>query len=256
MAKSDSKEVADVPRKLAVPHVPAAHYKKNLIQQVVCEFRFPTLFELEAAQPPLAFAKALRKEYPTHARQQHLQVSGDAVDRVHGHVFRSKNARWTVTLKSSSVTIETSQYDSFNEFHERTKSLLGVAAGVIDTEFFTRIGLRYINVIPFIADEIGDWVNPALVAGLAAGIYGDVTEHSGRIAGFVGDGKFLLQHGLGDNPATNSRAYVLDFDFSQEDVEVAQAPQVVRELHDREFEFFKWCLGPKAIEHLGESDLK
>src|SRR4051812_43860914 len=98
---------------LRVPRVEPAHYARNLIQQVVCEFRFPTLFELEGAQPPLAFAKALRKDYPAHSRSQQLQLSGIGVDRAQGHVFRSKNARWTVTLKAATLSIETTQYDSF-----------------------------------------------------------------------------------------------------------------------------------------------
>lgn len=241
-------------RPLSVPVEKEAHFKRNFIRQAVCEFRFPTLFEIEAVKPPLEFAKALRKEFPNYASSAAVNINADGVDRARGHIFRSRDNAWVVNLRASSISLETSSYDSFASFKTRIESLLAAAKQVVDTDFFTRIGVRYINTVPFKIDEIDKWVNPSLVGPLAAGTFGDAQEHSQRVCGTTKCGGFLFSHGIGAISALESE-YVLDFDFYREDIAVAESMVVVNQLHKEEFNMFMWSLGPRGREHLGTSDL-
>jgi uncharacterized protein (TIGR04255 family) len=238
---------------LNVPAVAPAHYERNYIKQAVCELRFPTLYELEGPRPPASFARALRKEYPIDSQAQTYEVTPGALAKSNAHVFRSKRQRWSVSLKASAISLETTHYDTFAEFKERLSLVLQAAKEVIDSDFFTRIGLRYINLIEFPGSDLASWINPALVGPLANGVYGTVSEHSARVVGSTERGGFTMQHGLAPDRESKSPAYSLDFDFFAEDVPFADALIVVQSLHDDEFKLFRWGLGPAALQYLGTS---
>ena len=242
--------------------VPRARYERNFLRQVVCELRFPTLFELNSPTPDQTFALALRKSYPHHSHQiTETEVNGGSFERIHTHVFKSKNLDWTVTLRPSAVTIETSAYTCFTDLVERLKFLIDAAAKVIDSDFFTRLGLRYINTVPINlvgADtkEFEGWINDALAGVLLYEDLGLLNDYSGRVAGRADFGGFLFQHGVGYHPVSHKPEYYLDLDFSRDNVEMNDVLTTLDTLHRNQFAMFMWALGPRAKEYLGPSVLK
>ena len=240
---------------LNVPGAPPANYSRNFIKQAVCELRFPTLYELEGARPPVSFAQALRKEYPIQDLMETVSIGGGgAPSRANVHAFRSKRQRWTVTLGASSVKLETAHYGAFDEFKERLALVVKAATPIIDSDFFTRVGLRYINVLPYTRTEVDKWINPSLVGALAAGIYGEVNEHNGRVIGSTPFGGYLLQHGIVIDGKSIPTEYSLDFDLFSEYVQLNEALDTVQKLHDAEFSLFQWAIGPAAKSFLGPSN--
>jgi uncharacterized protein (TIGR04255 family) len=244
---------ASHPPPLALPVAAPAHYARNFIRQAVCELRFPTLFAIDQPRPPLQFATALRKEYPNHDVGNDLNVGVGGVAQGHVHHFRSKRGRWTVSLRPFSIAIETSSYNAFPEMLERIEFVAGAASKMIDSDFYTRVGLRYINAVPLDMDEIAEWINPQIAGALADKRLGHLSESSGRIAGPTQNGGYLLQHGMAAPTDSGKRDYVLDFDFFEEDVDQAQVSAVARQLHELEFAMFTWAIGPKAKAYLGPS---
>ena len=246
------------PEFLNVPAVASAHYKENFIRQVVCELRFPTLFDLDSSKPPIALAQALRKEYPNYQTVNNVNLSTGGLPKTNNsHIFRSKQNKWATSISPSSLTLETTAYSSFEEFHSRINDIVKAASKVIDTDFFTRVGLRYINSIPYPDDDdIREWINPDLVQILASGIYGELQEHSQRVAGLASfGGGYLFQHGLGEI-INNETSYTLDFDFFKEDVPVTESMSLLKVMHDQEFSMFTWALGKKAKAQLSDSKVK
>ena len=250
MSSSDQPQRAH----LAVPSLEHQHFGANFIKTAVCELRFPTLHEIDSDKPPLRFAHALRKDYPAHAVAAAVNVSPAAVARNRSHVFTSRNAFWTVNLSTQALSLETNRYDSFKDFEGRIGQLKEASTSFIDSDFFTRIGIRYINVLPYKRAEIAQWVNPVLVSTLGDGLYGDCSEFAQSIRGSTEVGGFLFQHGIGQSTGTNMAqappTYGLDFDFYAENVEVKDAMRVVVALHTREYEMFMWSLGERAKAHL------
>jgi len=241
------------PLHLNLPEIPPAHFDRNFITQVICEMRFPILFDLDKDKPPASFVSQLRKSYPVYELHQEVKV-GLAGGNSHSavHIFRGRNG-WSITLRPSSLVLETLRYESFEKFSEQLDSLIRIAAPVIDSDFFTRVGLRYTNAIPFQAGEIDGWINPHLVKPLASGLFGQPQEFSGRIGGTTADGGFLFSHGIGESSPSKGLAYILDFDLFKEDVLVDEAMRLVRKLHEYEFSMFSWAIGEKARAHLGPS---
>lgn len=243
----------DRPKGLSVPAASPARYARNLIRSAVCELRFPTLFELEEQVPPADFARALRKEYPTHEYLTNLNINPTGVAQARAHAFRSKKNAWTVTLRASAMALETAAYTSFAEMTGRLEVLVEAARATIDSEFFTRVGLRYINALPCKVDEVSEWLNPSLGSALGSGIFGVPTECWQRVSGPTSLGAYTLLHGIGGTNADGNPSYVLDLDFFKEDVRLDDALSTVQQLHAEEFSLFSWAMGPRGKAFLGES---
>jgi uncharacterized protein (TIGR04255 family) len=243
-----SEPVEREPSPLNVPRAERAQFKRNFIKQAVCELRFPTLFELEQ-QPPQKFGRAIRREFPTYQLQRNLNLNPGTIDSANVHTFVSRNRTWAVALRSSSLTLETTTYSSFATFLSKFELMLDAAKGFVDSDFFTRVGVRYINAVP--CSEGLAWLNPALVGPLASGAFGDPSEYASTIRGTVQEGGgFLFRHGFAP-PDANS--YVLDFDFFREDVDIAAAQATFEALHASMFDLFWWSLGDAARSYLRDT---
>lgn len=147
---------------LNVPRVDPVAHPRNAIQVAVCELRFPTLPELEE-RPPVVLQKRLRKTYPHSEPGTTVSIGPLAIQQEKRFLFKSKRRDWTVAFRASALSIETTAYTDFLDFRARLTSLLDATTSLIDSDFFTRIGLRYINTIP-ISGALNGWINPMLVA--------------------------------------------------------------------------------------------
>lgn len=239
-----------------MPQVQPVRYRRNIIHKAVCELKFPTLYGLEREKPPVALANALRKLYPQHSILDGVNVGPTGVAQNFAYLFADKKNRTQVVFRASSLALETTNYQTFEEFIDRLLTVVELAKAVIDADFFTRVGLRYINKLPFEQATIADWVNPQLVSALAGGLFGVPDEFNGRIAGRTENGGFSFSHGIGQNADTNKLDYLLDFDFWQEDVALADTKVVVTGLHDEEHRMFHWSLGTAAFDYMGPATPK
>lgn len=232
-------------------------YKRNFLRQAVCELRFPTLMELGEHKPPTSLVTALRKEYPNLelANEVTLGIGVGSAGTNNVHVFRSAKLTWTVSLRQSALSIETIAYTDYAHMKERVLRVVDVASKIIDSDFFTRVGLRYINVIESDADTVTEgWVNPALVEPILSGHFAGITEYAGKLQLLASDGGCMLQHGL-QVRQQHSRGdftpeYVLDIDAFRNEVKLSDTGEALDAMHAQAFDVFDWAIGPKAREYL------
>lgn len=234
-------------------------YKRNFLKQAVCELRFPTLMELGDPKPPVALVAALRKEYPhlELANEVTIEIGGGSPGSNNTHIFRSGKLTWTVSLKQSALSIETTAYTGFPTLKERVLRVVGAASKIIDSDFFTRVGLRYINVIDSGEDPTDGWVNADLVQPLLSRQFSGVHEYAGRMQLVADDGGCLLQHGVRlKQPQRDGKAgvpeYVLDIDSFRNEVAVTDIELALDTMHAQVFDVFDWAIGSKAREYLSE----
>jgi uncharacterized protein (TIGR04255 family) len=241
---------------LNVPHVESVRYTRNFIKTVVCELRFPTLLDLEMA-PPAKLQAALRKEFPIYDKQKSVDVSvGNSVSSENAYYFRTVKGDWTVGLRSSSLSVETHAYTEFSDFYDRLDRVLNAAEKIIDTDFFTRVGLRYINVVPVVmSDGLNEWINPGLIGALSDNVFGDIEQYASELQGSTDSGKYSLRQAL-KYRSEGKAEYVLDYDFFQENVKLVDTLGLVSEFNKINFSLFHYCLGTKAIEFLGPPKTK
>lgn len=244
--------------KLDVPTAPHLEFVRNFAETVVCELKFPTLLEVPRTAVE-RFRRATRHELPHYETTSPVTVAiggpfaGQSKSETY-HRFDTKRKDISVTLKPDAVSIETRRYQSYVEFRGLLEVVLREALPIIDSDFFTRLGLRYVNEVPFPdADlrRLPAWVNPILLGALPEGTFGSVSHVFQEIRGPLEAGDYVFRHGI---PATraggNPPQYVLDYDLFAETVEAADVLPRVDQFHAQVNGFFVWSLGPQALEYL------
>lgn len=241
---------------LNVPDVESVRYERNLIEIAVCELRFPTILELEN-NPPVKLQAKLRKDYPHYELQEQIKIgTSEGIPSQHRYLFRSKKKSWTVSIHAGAISLETTSYTDFREFHERLMKLLEESKSIIDSDFFTRVGLRYINTVPIQDSDLNGWINPALVSILTEGPYGQIQKFDNEVRGYTDVGNYTFRQGIKNMKDDKISEYALDFDYYMEDVEYGDVNSLVINFNKINFSFFYWCLGPKSKEYLGEGTSK
>ncbi|MBK5412063.1 TIGR04255 family protein [Pseudomonas sp. TH34] len=236
-------------------------FKHNFLKQAVCELRFPTLIELGEQRPPSSFVKALRKDYPILEMNNEftLGVGSNSAGSSNVHVFRSAKSNWSISLKENSIAIETTTYSGFSNLRERILQVIDAAEKIIDSDFFTRIGLRYINILKTSDEDITAWVNPLLTASITSRHFIGINDFGGRMQLLADDGGCLLQHGIQlnhGNPEQPVRpSYLIDTDTYRTEVLVSDALDAVDVMHRQAFDIFDWSITEKAREFLS-TDLR
>ena len=252
VAMSEEKRVLNLPR------VTRVKYQKNFIKTAVCELRFPTFLELEE-KPPRSFQAKIRKDYPFYEPQVAEQIGGpNGISREMRYLFRSKDKHWTVTVKSFALAIETSKYIDFEDFFKRFSLVLESAKDMIDSDFFTRVGLRYINWIPIEDGNLEGWIKSELILPIIGDVLGSADSFTSLIEGKMERGQYAFRQSLQNIDDSNNKAqsYVLDTDYSCENVEYKDVKELVNCFNKTNFAFFSWCLGDKAKRLLGEGKTK
>lgn len=235
---------------LKLPEVSRAQFRKNFIKTAVCELRFPAILEYET-KPPLTLQRELRKEYPEYEKQQAFNVA-DPSEREVKHVLKSRKGDWLVTIRTYSIAIQTNRYTHFSEFLGRLQILIDKSLPLLDTDFFTRVGLRYINEIRLDDGGPQGWINDDLIAPIVHGIYGTVDRYVQEVRGSAESGKFTFRHGIAGLDMDKQAIYMIDFDFFNENVQAKHVVPMVTEFNKEAFRFFQWAVGTKAKEQLGE----
>jgi uncharacterized protein (TIGR04255 family) len=162
-------------RTLSLPQAERVRFERNTIRQVFCELRFPTLPDLEN-DLPRDFLKSIGKEYPVYEHGMGLKIgiTDKGMEQIPQgtHRLHSRKRDRTAWVRSSSFGVETRDYLDFETFHTQIITVMDGLTPHLDTDFFTRVGLRYLNVFPTDPNDITDWVNEALLGPFATDVLG------------------------------------------------------------------------------------
>ena len=146
---------------MVFPEARRVIYEKNVLEQVICQLRFPTILKIDT-EVPSAFQEVVRHEFPIY-RQTSDDVMGGLPDSMtqglpaeirelmawssRRHQFSSRDKSLTVSLTRDFIALESRQYTCWEDFIEILQSLVDALITVYQPAYVTRIGLRYRNVI-------------------------------------------------------------------------------------------------------------
>tara|TARA_R110002095_G_scaffold64184_3_gene54121 strand:- start:149 stop:907 length:759 start_codon:yes stop_codon:yes gene_type:complete len=248
-----------ITRTLSPPETKRVRYQRNFIKIAVCELKFPVVLDLEHS-PPAALQKALRKKFPLFESARDFQITDNPTPATRRHYsMKSKKGDWTITLKSDSLALETSSYTDFADFLGQLKFVVDKSGPTIDSDFFTRVGLRYVNSIPADPEDIDSWLNPRLTSTVSGGELGTIIHEYHEFRGFTDFGSFSFRHGPElDKIVDSSKTvpYMLDFDYYTENLDASELEQFLVQSNEINYNFFHWCLGNSALDWLGEGTPK
>lgn len=131
-------------------------YRKNPLQEVICQLRFPEILAI-GANVPVAFQEAIRDEYPQYSARKEApapKITGTpgnfSLENPPASVnyqFTSADGVWRVNLTSKFISIACTHYTGWEDFAARLDKPLAAFIKLYKPAYFERVGLRYVNFI-------------------------------------------------------------------------------------------------------------
>lgn len=126
-------------------------YGKNPLVEVIYQLRFPTILNINA-NDPVQFQEEIKAEYPFYRKivQENEIVVNDvksSVTKEINHEFVSVDKKSKVNLTSSFIAVSSLSYDQWENYREKVKKIRETFERIYQPSFYTRVGLRYKDVI-------------------------------------------------------------------------------------------------------------
>lgn len=255
------------------PETPRVLYTRNPLDQVLCQLRFPTILRI-ATELPTGFQERIRELYPLF-QQRTLSLTIPAASQRLGllmnppggdvaYEFGTEDGCWDVSLSRDFLALTAHKYERWEQFREHLRAPLSALLEGYAPSFFSRIGLRYQDVIVRSAlglEDVGwaDLLQPHAAAELGEPRVAACIENAQRrldIRLTDGPGHVRLQHGFVEHGETGEICYLIDSDFyTDEKTETQDAEATLNHFNRQSGRLFRWCISPRLHDAMGPQDL-
>jgi len=250
------------------PDYPRVVYSINPLEQVICQLRFPPILRIDA-ELPAKFQEAIRKEYPLFEEKSEgnlefpkeltaqlpvdmAKFMGITSKEKRAYNFTSLDEKWTISLTRDFIALSSTDYSRWEEFSTHFQSPFDAFLQEYTPAFFTRIGLRYKNVIRRSKLDLTEVPWSELLQPSIAGLLSSPDIESGHINGIVsrielhlGDtiGTVMIRHGFVVDEATNEVCYAIDNDFFAGRIEESEdVTNRLAQFNHYARRFFRWSI--------------
>ena len=137
-------------------------YKKNPLELVICQLRFPTILAI-SSEEPATFQDLIREEYPIYKRENgelivpkdipkeltmiFSQISFPRIPEATVHKFLNEDESKYISLKSDFLAYRDDKYKNWDDFKESLMAAKSHFEKIYKPAFYSRVGLRYQDVI-------------------------------------------------------------------------------------------------------------
>ena len=246
-------------------------YNNNPLEQVICQLRFPPILSI-SSEPPVKFQEEIRREYPWYAQQRAPDAPDipveirsamppeirDALPNFASarlpvtYTFETEDRARAIQLAQDSIAVSEQRYDQWDEFRTAIERAESVLRELYAPAFYTRIGLRYRDVLDkrrYGLESVpwSDLLNPNFLGVLGSEeIAQDVVQSLNQVMLTIPEvegGQVVLQHGLVVSEGDEPHAYVIDADFStQNRCDHDSAFKVASKFNKWAGHLFRWAI--------------
>ncbi len=251
-------------------------FHQNPLEEVICQLKFPTILEI-SAERPAKFQNKIRGDYPlyeadqpTFPKELEELVSGLPIPKSAEGVtykFIAPDGSKVVSLGSEFVAFIDTKYVRWEKFLREINRAQEALEEIYKPAFYTRIGLRYRDIIDReklgIANE--PWeslLKPSLLGLLGAqdnvGRHVDQikTEASIRIEEVPG-ARATIRHGIGRRINNNKEVYIIDIDLYTPERSISQdVSEILRRFNQLTGNFFRWAITSRLRDVLEPRELR
>lgn len=246
-------------------------YDTNQLVEVICEVRYPQILRIDS-EIPAGFQDRIRSEYPITEKgpcvkfelprelAKALPLELNFGDGPPVYSFSTPDKAWSVGLTSGSLSVSTRTYQRWEDFKRHLDGPLSAFVEEYKPAFFSRVGLRYRNVISPKALGLDESELPTLLKRHIAGVLAD-PEIAPGIRGATQQLVFELPddvglarvtHGLATRSEPPERCYAIDNDlFTEAQVEVTNAVERLDLFNAIAARIFRWCISDRLHAAMG-----
>lgn len=244
-------------------------YQKNPLERVICQLRFPTILKIET-DIPANFQELIRSDFPNYIETNELKFEmqlppkelllPDFISKTpkssysKNHEFSSEDGIWKLNLTRNFLALSTSKYERREKFQEKLKIAFDSLLKVYSPNYFTRIGLRYIDVInrtTLNLEGVGweELLQPYILGILGESSIGNRVKNFECVYEINLDESFkqlrMLTKFIDDEESTE-RYFLIDSDFFKNDkTDTNDTFQVLDYLSIQASRLIQWCITPK-----------
>ena len=247
-------------------------YDRNPLREVICQLQFPTILQV-SSESPYQFQNAIRDQYPLYEEASEFPPIPEEIAEILAtarlpkglqqpeHRFITENENRLILLTQEFIALSDKQYERWEEFREALRYTETAFRDIYKPAFYSRIGLRYRDVIA--KDELGledykwsDLLNQHIIGELGApnleGLVLDVRTVSLIAIPEVDGGVVRIQHGLANNPDDSRQIYLIDADFyTEKRSQLDDAYQTLDLFNRCAGRFFRWAITSQLRDALG-----
>ena len=254
---------------MAFPEMPRVLYELNPLDEVICQLRFPPVLRIETEVPSL-FQERIRAIFPFYEAKPSLKlppglpadvvsslVQGTPLGLGPTHEFSSVDKQWVVSLTREFLALTCRRYERWERFRDLLRGPLGALLEIYAPSFYTRVGLRYIDLIRRSVLGMGHVGWDELLKPWVAGPFGspevsrDVAHAASDflIALAETDSSLRVRHGIVLQPGSQEHCYLIDADFFDERrTETTNVFPRLDALNRQAGLFFRWCIRDRLHE--------
>lgn len=260
---------------MAFPESPRVIYRNNPLEQVICQLRFPPILRI-GSETPAAYQEAIRNQYPLFEEKaanplelpsELLKVVGSDFPLPIGpkaYEFISADQVWRVGITRDFIALTCRKYERWEDFKAHLERPLAAIIEHYSPAFYTRVGLRYRDVIRRSALNLKGVEWSALLRPHVAGEL-SAPEIAGEIERVMKDVTITLnkeshvriRHGLAHGKQNGELCYVIDSDFyTEERTEIKDGPAILDHFNRQSGRLFRWCITDRLHEAMGPRVIK
>jgi len=254
---------------LDLPAPDPRRLERSPLELVVCQIRFDNKAAAEEPAVALSFHAQLGGEdgrypnmEPIAGHEYSITMGPNAAPATEtktlaGWRLSSAEDGWVISLTAEYVAIETSAYQTWDDFRERLAELIAATAAQLAPAIEQRIGLRYVDRIGELElsepQQWAQYIAPELLGPILHPKIGPTVKVAQQaLALELGDGIACgLRHGV--NSEQGSVDYLLDFDLSRQGGRAFE-PEALLATADRLNEYglqlFQAAITPELYERL------
>ncbi len=236
-------------------------YSRNPLVEVICQLRFPKILRIET-EAPVNFQEAIRAEYPTLNSTRAIelplifnpQVNSPSVVGGQGltYEFLDKEEKWKLVLSSDFLALSTLSYKDWQDFRTRLSNAINLLVKCYSPSHFTRVGLRYQDLIIRSELELIDhpWRSLLQPPILGTFVADNLPEQDFLEALSVfacrldySDAILRVRYGLARKGESEELGYLIDADFyTEKNTEISDATRSLDQFNREAGNFFRWCI--------------
>lgn len=241
-------------------------FTKNPLEEVICQFRYPTILKIDS-ELPAEFQERIRGEYPHFTERSDLrlfipkeisdQLPQEAINSISSssnqktYEFTTEDKMWTISLTNHFLALTSRKYRRWEEYKTHLIKPFEALLSVYSPHYFSRIGLRYKDVIK--RSELGlediPW-NKLLkphIAGILVeqNVIKSIKSTAHRTEIQLDDPRCLvrLQHGFMEDKEIQEIYYLIDSDFfTEEKIMTEDALTQLDYFNERGSRLIQWCI--------------
>lgn len=260
---------------MAFPNAPRVVYECNPLDVVICQLRFPAILRIEA-EPPARFQETVRSAFPNYDSPPSFQLPVGMPPELarsmfadlgrKNHNFASQDQQWVLTLNREFLSLTCNSYSQWQDFKDRLTGPFGALLQEYRPAAFSRLGLRYRDVIrrsrlgledvpwqellrPWISGVLGsDGVNDCVKATQSNCVI-QLSEEIGSVQ--MTFGLFIEERTNDAGNKEQETVFLIDSDFyNDQQTEHDNVFNRLDALNRQAGLFFRWCITDRLHDAL------